>query len=468
MPSQTESDFRPFSSPILPGTAVSRTEATVAELLGLLPDLDDLEVLRLRIVQAAVPDPGKAWDSSNDFTTVDKRIVTPEDAERAIEEAGEALRQYVTSLHDALRPVLRSFYAGDSDATARHLIALGESLEASGRLMSARRCYRTALNVSLPLPEKSQQILALRRVARTSLTVGDLEEGASYYERSAQLARDAGDVRSQVVARTGLGNVRMYQGRWLEAEEYYREALMLIEGTGNGDLALERAQLYNNLGNLSTRLRRLDEAETWFEQALRLWHELSSPIDLAICHINHAHLREEQGRWEEAHRMYESALRLDIPSVLRAPITTDLAEWWLHEGHVTQAEEWGRVAEEHAIAAGSPYTLGRMYQARGNIARARGGFDGFTFYEKALEIAREKGYPFLEAETLVDYALLRGRNGGAEEAHAYLERAREIFLGLGALGEMERAERAAQTLGSDLPAGAEPREPAPPLAAAGD
>ena len=91
-----------------------------------------------------------------------------------------------------------------------------------------------------------------------------------------------------------------------------------------------------------------------------------------------------------------------------------------------------RVAEEHAIASRSPYTLGYMYRNLGNLARARGDEDGFTFFEKALQIAREKGYPSLEAETLVDYAELRRNAGGGEEAEAYLERARELFIQLGA------------------------------------
>jgi hypothetical protein len=153
---------------------------------------------------------------------------------------------------------------------------------------------------------------------------------------------------------------------------------------------------------------------------------------------------------------------------VRSIIATDYAEWWLHDGHLTQAEEYGRVAEEHAIATGSPYTLGHMYLGRGRIARAQGDADGFTFFEKALEIAREKGYPFLEAETLVDYAALRAQNDGGEEAADYLERACEILRGLGAVGELGRAKAALEELragSGDLsthPAGESP------LAAAGD
>lgn len=425
---------------------MNRHEATIEEILGLLPDLDELEVLRLRLVASAVRDPGKEWDSSSAYTTIDKRIVTRESAERALAEAEQALHDFVAEMHQGLRPVLHSLFDDDRAAAARHLVSLGETMEGRGRLLGARRCYRAALSVSLPLAEKATQILALRRVGRVSLSVGDFEEGVAYYDRSAELARDSGDAHGEVVARTGIGNLRMWQGRWSEAEACYHEALALTEKAGTGQLTLERGQLYNNLGNLTTRQRRLEESERWFESAFRVWETHASPVDLAICHHNHAHLREAQERWDEARRGYEAALGLPISMGLHATIATDLAGWWLHEGHLTQAEELGRLAEEHAIASGSPYTMGYMYQGRGNIARARGDADGFTFYEKALEIAREKGYTFLEADTLVDYASLRAQNDGAEEAAAYLERAGEIFRELGAAGELERTQRTLDAL----------------------
>ena len=447
---------------------MTRAEATVEEIRGLLPDLDDLEVLRLRLIAAAVRDPGKEWDSSRLFSTVDKRLVSPAGAARALNEAKQALHEYVETLHAGLLPIFESLFTDDRDAAARHLVALGERLEASGRVDAARRCYRAALTASLPLTDKGSQVLALRRIGRVSLHLGDFQEAVSYYERSAEMARDSADLPGEVVARTGLGNVRVWQGLWAEAEQCYHEALALADAAGAGALTLERGQIYNNLGNLTTRMQRLDEGEGWFESALRVWETLSSPEDLAICLHNHGNLREAQGRWEEARRDYEGALKLPVSPAVRSIIATDYAEWWLHEGHLTQAEEYGRMSEEHAIAAGSPYTLGHMYLGRGKIARAQGDADGFTFFEKALEIAREKGYPYLEAATLVDYAALRAQNDGGEEAAAYLERACEILRGLGAVGELERAKTALEELragSGDLsshPAGESP------LAAAGD
>jgi tetratricopeptide (TPR) repeat protein len=447
---------------------VNRSDATVEELLGLLPDLEDLEVLRLRLVGAAVRDPAKEWESSSIYTTIDKRIVSPEAVDKAVEDAERALHEYVSALHSGLLPFFHAFFQGEDADAAMHLVALGEGLEERGRLLGARRCYRAALTVSLPLAEKGPQLLALRRIGRVSLKVGDLQEAGSYYERSAEMAKDSGDLLAEVVARTGFGNVRLWQGRWSEAEDCYREALALADAAGAGTLLLERGQIYNNLGNVTTRGRRLDEAEVWFESALRVWETLDSPVDLGICLHNHAQLREAQGRRDEAASDYETALSLPIPSWLRSAIATDFAAWWLTEGHLTQAEEWGRVAEENAIATGSPYTLGAVYLGRARIALARGEADGFIFFEKALEIARMKGYPSLEAETLLDYAALRAQNDGGEEAVAYLERACELMRGLGAVAELARAEAALEELrtgSGDLsthPAGESP------LATAGD
>jgi tetratricopeptide (TPR) repeat protein len=446
---------------------VSRSESTVEALLQLVPQVDELEVLRLGLVRAALPDPGRAWDSSSSYATVDKRILTPEDVDHALDQARDAVQQYVTFLHEGLRPVFRSFFEGDVDAAARHLIALGERHENDGRANGARRCYHSALMMVLPLADKAPQILALRRLGRVSLALGEFKEATAFYERSAELARDTEDLPSEVIALTGAGNVSMHQGRWPEAEAAYKAALALAEQHDPESLVLQRGQLYNNLGNCHTRFGHLDEADQWLARARELWNGVDSALDHAVFFLNLGHLREAQDRLPESREAYEAGVALEVPSSIKALIAADLADMCLREGHVTEAEDMARVAEEHAIASGSPYTLGYMYRNRGNLARARGDEDGFTFFEKALEIAREKGYPSLEAETLADYAELRRDTGGTEEAEAYLERARELFVHLGSGQDLRRVERVLAEIRSERePVTASDQEE--PLAAAGD
>lgn len=443
-----------------------RSDQTVEALLQLVPSVDELEVLRLELIRAAVPDPGRTWDSSSDYSTVDKRILTAEDVDRALAQAQEMMLQYAAFLHEGLRPVFHSYFAGDSAGASQHLLALGERHEASGRAQGARQCYHAALNLTLPLPDKSAQILALRRLGRVALALGDFQDATAYYERSAELAHDSGDLPGEVIARTGVGNVNMYQGRWAEAGHAYATALALADEAAPETLALERGQLYNNLGSVHTRGGRLADAEEWLARARALWDGVDSPVDLAIWYLNLGNLRDAQGRPTESREAYESGVGLPIPSSLKALIAADFADVCLKEGYVTEAAGMARVAEEHAIASRSPYTLGYMYRNLGNLARARGDEDGFTFFEKALQIAREKGYPSLEAETLVDYAGLRRNAGGGEEAEAYLERARELFIQLGAPQNRVQTERALaeiRTTRAEAEASTET-----PMAAAGD
>lgn len=411
------------------------------------------------MIVAAVPDPGKAWDSSSSYATIDKRILTPESVDRAVDAAESALREYVSMLHDGLRPAFRSYFEGDTEGAGRHLLALGERHEGAGRARGAEQCYLAALALSLPIADKSLQMLALRRLGRVTLSLAQFSDATSYYERSAELARDSGDVRAEVAARTGAGNVNMHQGRWPEAERMYREAVGFAEALDRGHATLELGQLYNNLGNATTRIGELGAAEEWLERALAVWDQVDSPTDRAVCLMNLGHLRENQGRLAETREAYEAALELPIPAAFKSLAAADLAGLCLKEGYVSRAEDMARLAEEHAIAASSPYTLGYLYRNRGNLARGRGDEDGFTFFEKALEIAREKGYPYLEAETLADYAELRRQYGGTEEAAAYLDRAREIFTELGAVRDVARVQAALKELRSAIEM---------PLATAGD
>jgi tetratricopeptide (TPR) repeat protein len=414
--------------------------ASLEELFRLLPSLEEAEELRLALAGAAEPVPGGEWSRAGSYATVDRWVVGIDGVEAALRTAERLHHRQVRNFYRGYARALRRQMAGDVSGAVEELLALAEAAELTGRLERARALYEVALSLSLPLPGKELQALGLRRIARILRGQAELAEALLYYERSAEVGELADDATAVVGARIGIGTVLVYQGRWAEAERSFLQALELLDARAAGP-ALERGQIHNNLGMVLTREGRLEEAEAWFERALALWGEMDSPVDLAICRHNLAILRKRQGRRAEALTHYLEALALAVPAALRAVIATDLARFHLEEGDFAEATRWGREAERQAVAGRSPYALGHMYLGLGNIARGRGDEEGFVFYEKALEIAREKRLPFLEAETLLDYALLRRRMGGAEEARSYAERAREIFQQLEAVHEQERAAR---------------------------
>lgn len=416
------------------------------EVFRILPDLEELEDLRLLIGGAAVRDPSREWDGPAISTTVDKRVISPGSLAQVLGESEAVLHEYLEILYGHLRDVVAAHAARDTARVATALIALGESLERVGRLVKARAAFESALAVSLPLADKSPQIAALRRVARVARSLGDLDEAALYYRRSADLAEASQDAREWVIATTGIGNVLAVQGRLADAAHSYGSALARIDEGGGDALTLERAQLCTNLGMVATRQGLLEEAEQRFADALAIWPDTAGASDLGACLYNQALLRRRQGREAEARAILQRTLRTSIAPWLAAMIAVELAESFLSDGHVGEAEHWGREAEQQAIRSRSPYYLADTYRGLGRLVWATGDENAVTFFEKALEIARKKAYLLVEGETLLDYARLRADTSQAEEAEAYLARARELFAELGAMAEYARAESALAAL----------------------
>jgi tetratricopeptide (TPR) repeat protein len=399
-------------------------------IFRLLPDVAELEDLRQSLLSRASRDPTKEWSRAGIYSTLDKRLLDGADVRQAIDETAASAVEQAERLHAVCGQVCEAALAGDEAGAARALIDLAEADERNGRFARASSILDAALSLSLPFHDKGLQLLALRRIARVLRGRGDLSEALLYYDRSRELASATGDTYGEVVALIGAGTVMSLQGKWALAEESSTAALGLLTREPGAHL-LELGQVYNNLGAMATRLGRFGDAEGRFALATELWARVDSPHDLAVCRYNLGILRARQGRPGAAMEMYEHALALGIPAAFRTVIAIELAQLYAEQGDSTAAQDWAWEAEKQAIASRSPYALGNMYLGLGKIARLTDQEAGFVFHEKALEIARRTSLSLLEAETLLDYGLLRQQIGETDEASNYLKRAREIFIQLG-------------------------------------
>ncbi|HEY0303493.1 MAG TPA: tetratricopeptide repeat protein, partial [Longimicrobiales bacterium] len=116
----------------------------------------------------------------------------------------------------------------------------------------------------------------------------------------------------------------------------------------------------------------------------------------------------------------------------RAMVLDNLAELFIRQGNLSEAEALARSAEEAALRGGSPRALAEIYTRLGKIFRLRGDANGVTFFEKAVEICRQRRYPHSEANAYLEYGLFRRLHGDNEEARTYLERAVQLFGAVGA------------------------------------
>ncbi|MGH7459246.1 MAG: tetratricopeptide repeat protein [Longimicrobiaceae bacterium] len=407
---------------------------TVEDLNRVLPPLEFLEGFRLEVLNAAVIDPAKEWASSRSSMTVDKRVLSSTDVGVLLRRSEKALHEELSTLFASVREVLAAYTSGDHKSAAHLLIKLGAFYEDHRALSKARQTFASALQISLPLQDRECEIIALRRIGRVLKDEGHLIEALEYYRRSESLAVDINDAGQAVIARTGCGNVLTLQGKLWEAESSYRDALELTKQAADDDeLAVSESQILINLGMLATLQGRNQVARDWLSRAKKKLTSVESPVDQGIYLRNLAALEWHAGKHEESQQLFMTALALPIPTFLRASIATDLVESFLRSNQVALAAEYGERAEEYAIASRSVWLMARMYRALGMLSVATGNPDGVTFFEKSLELAVAKQLPFLEAETLIEYAVLRRTTGDQEEAEAYLQRAEQICRGIGAV-----------------------------------
>jgi tetratricopeptide (TPR) repeat protein len=391
------------------------------ELFRVLPDVPELAALREAMLGASVPDPTTLWASASRYATFDKRVLPDAAVDSVIEAARGAALERVQRIFDAAHAVLGATRAGDSEAAADRLIAMGEAAESKGDAQQATAWYGAAASLVAPLPARRTLALALRRLARSRLTAGALQEAQSLYRIAADHAQAADDGAGRAIALTGLGNALSLQGRFGEARSCYEQALEL---TATGEERL-RALLQVNLAMVAREQGRFDDARVWLTEARTGWDHFT-PDDRSGWHNFAGLLALSLGALDEAHAEFVAALASAHARFARAMVLDNMTEVAIQRGHLTEAEVLARRAEQHALAAASPRALAEVYIRLGRIFRLRDDPNGVTFFEKALELCRRHGYPLLEAAACLEYANFRSAMGDVEEARAYEQLAHEL------------------------------------------
>jgi tetratricopeptide (TPR) repeat protein len=407
----------------------------IDRLFEVLPEVPDLAPLREVLLGESRPDPTRIWSSSSAYATYDKRVLPAERVRAALERARESERQRVDRVYEAVGRVLGAAVAGEDGTVIAELVQLGEAAEAAERWDDAIIYLELAERLAAAHADRAQAALALRRLARAQLHVGEVEKAFQSYQRSGEQAAVAGDGAGAVIGRIGSGNVRSFQGRWTDAELHYREAYAACPP----EERRLRAQVCLNLSQIVRERGLLDEAQRWLDEVVPVLDESASAADRAVLWNNVGLLCLARDQWDQAETAFRHALDVAPGHFARAMILDNVAELALRQGRLPEAASAARAAEEAALAAGSPRALAEVYTRLGRLARLRGEPDGVTFFEKALELCRRRPYPLLEARALLEYGLFRIALGDADEAAVYLDRSKQLFADIGAGEEFLRA-----------------------------
>jgi len=252
------------------------------------------------------------------------------------------------------------------------------------------------------------------RLAATLYNRGDLAGAETELRRCLDLARDLGSHRVEAEATSWLGIITYYRGDTDEGERLCRQARRWFERTG--DTYFQVQNLVRGLAVFALADDRPDEAETWLREAV--------PVALQI------------GGWVvvEAYRYLVEAL---------------VAQERLDDARELVAFAARNLPEEDAYARSS------LLMAEAIVATATGeAATASTAFSEALRLIEELDMPleFAEARMMLGRSL--SSVGDRMGARAELERARAIFVRLGATRRRDAIDRElAELVGRPAPAG---------------
>ena len=196
-----------------------------------------------------------------------------------------------------------------------------------------------------------------------------------------------------------LGGIAMYRNRLEEAERYFERALRSRERSGDiGGLT----RTLNSLGALAMIGGRLKDAREYFNRALEIKRRLGNRSSIALTLSNLAQLDHWVGSYGQAIHNYEEALAIRIEvKDLAGEVTTraHLSEVWRVKGELSDALEQAHRAAQKSKGR---HDIGRVNAlfALGSIQLVLGDFELATSVaEEGLEVARA-------CEAAADEALL--------------------------------------------------------------
>ncbi|HWQ12233.1 MAG TPA: adenylate/guanylate cyclase domain-containing protein [Roseiflexaceae bacterium] len=266
---------------------------------------------------------------------------------------------------------------------------------------------------------------------------GEHERAIGHYRIAEELARKINLRYALIHAATNAAYALTSLGQYAAAEARCHEALQIAR-----ELSAQQtvAQIQNTLGIIYYRTGDYAHALAALDEALRLNRALGSTHDEANALMHYAQVLAALGRLEEARAAAEDALaRAEAlqAQTLRVETLNVLAEVALARAAPEDAARYAAEAQELATAIGSEDDAGIAQRLAGRAAAALGlPFDAhFAASIARFEHTKDR---FELGRSLAAYGAALATHGNPAAGDAYLLRAHDAFLAVGAAGELQR------------------------------
>ena len=289
---------------------------------------------------------------------------------------------------------------------------------------------------------------------------GDYDSAVQMHTRSLKLREEINDRWGIALSYNNLGIAYKNQGKKDLAVEMYQRCLEIFEQIG---YRLGVAGLYNNLGSLAQDKGDYHRAREMFQRSMEIRQEIGNRHGVAMSLTNLGLVSLECGQHDRAREILDESLDLqkelglgDFESIT----CSYLSQACCRMDRLQEAAEMADEALTLAVAAGQRGNEGlarRVWgEVRTQMASAAGGEERAELIESAgLELGRsreifeELGMEQEIGRTLLDLARLHRLAERPQEARESAGKARDMFRGIDAQGDLKQAEEILDSLSEE-------------------
>jgi ATP/maltotriose-dependent transcriptional regulator MalT len=317
----------------------------------------------------------------------------------------------------------RSLPASIATARAYRSLALGD---VPGTVKYARQ----ALELT-PEDDQVRHIQAISLLGLAQYTSGDLEAAERSLADFHTNLRKTGEILTLIGITFLLADIRVALGRLHEAESSYQQSLRLATGQGE-PMPLGTADLYRGLGELYIEWDDLEAAAQHLLTSQKLGEQTATTDWPHRLCVSQARLKEAQGDLDGALALLDEAERVYIRGPLPdvRPVSALKARVWLKQGRLAEGQGWAREQgllvddDIHYTREFEYITLARVLITAGKCERGASSLDEATrLLGRLLQAAEEGGRNGSVIEILILQSLAHQAQGNLPHAHAPLERA---------------------------------------------
>ncbi|NIM20680.1 MAG: tetratricopeptide repeat protein [Candidatus Latescibacteria bacterium] len=302
-----------------------------------------------------------------------------------------------------------------------------------GNYENSLECCKLSLTTLNPSQYPLIVAQALNLTGVVQFNTSRYDEAIRYYNRSAMLRENAGDINALSGSYNNLALAYQTKGEYDKALEYYKKSLEIKQRQNN---RVGIAAAYLNLALLSYEMHDYEEAEKRCMDSMAISSKLGIAMLTAEIYNTLGAIATVRDQYLEAEKYFLDSLRIsrELGSTnVELGSHRRLSTLYLTQKMYAKSREHVEKASELATLIGSKYESAQINMILGDLETEQNKLmEALEYYEKAASAFTTLSNNRLAAAALAKIGLLHARGANTFDAMQYLDRAeRQIHSDFG-------------------------------------